>query len=912
MGSYSEFIQRVKDRVRIEDVIRDVMGFTLVRNGRAWRTREHPSLTIYPDTQRYQWFSKGGAADGGAGGDVVQFLQSWGGMPDLRDAVEYLAQRAGIQFEYSPEENARYQAARERSDRLTTIAEWLHQRLLQTPAAVRYCEKRGWTLGTVEEPGSIRQARLGYWNGDRRALLDHLKMHGYDGSHNVCVAVGNMPAGMLVYTHWDRRRCVYLSTRSIEGKRHWNPPNDLMGQRQPYWNWAHSPVSDLVVVVEGQADAITLAQWGIGAVALAGCQADDQLVEAMQRHDRIYVGLDSDDSGLAGADALADRLGPAVRMVTWPGSGDANDWLQRGGTADACERLLVQAPPHALWLANRVMVGPRLELEDRLRRVYERLASLKTKEPYQYQRIEMDAARALDERVSDMRRTVRAVAAERSRSATEAPTRDGPALEQNRLDRFTDDLPEHLKQELLAQSKDHEGHARSVHALYGERIAYVPQWGWVAYNGRYWDREGAEHLVQGYVVEALKRRRHLAVAAEVEQLVKVTACSWRNVASVQKMLEKLALRSVGDFDSSPDMLNVANGVVDLRTGELMPHDPSHLFMYMVPVEYHADADSSEWQLFLISTFGYEDQHGMVHVDTELLDYVQMCVGYSITGHTRENILFYLYGPTRSGKGTFQQTLQKLLGQPLAMSVDFHVLTSQRNEDSQNFALAPFKPCRMLAGSEPGKYERFNEAKMKMLTGDDPVRASFKQRDHFEYRPQFKIWLSANWEFNADPVDQAAWGRVRILHTPNSYLGREDKGLKHRLQSRQNLQGVLAWAVEGARRWYALGSDGLRTPAAVQSVADDQRKSQDFLGAFLEECTTEAADAFTPVRALYIEYQGWAKDMGVTAMKSKAFSQGLKAKGFESARQRVAGKLARGYVGIGLLEPQTAQPALFNN
>ena len=100
---------------------------------------------------------------------------------------------------------------------------------------------------------------------------------------------------------------------------------------------------------------------------------------------------------------------------------------------------------------------------------------------------------------------------------------------------------------------------------------------------------------------------------------------------------------------------------------------------------------------------------------------------------------------------------------------------------------------------------------------DWVRCAFKHRDHFEYRPQFKIWLVSNHPVNADVDDDAAWYRLKVIEFPNSFVGREDKTLKERMKSPENLKAVLAWAIQGAIMWYGLGAQGLQTPPEIEQA-----------------------------------------------------------------------------------------------
>jgi putative DNA primase/helicase len=273
-----------------------------------------------------------------------------------------------------------------------------------------------------------------------------------------------------------------------------------------------------------------------------------------------------------------------------------------------------------------------------------------------------------------------------------------------------------------------------------------------------------------------------------------------------------------------------------------------------------------------------------------VDWLQMAIGYSLTGHTREEVLFYIYGPSRSGKGTFTESIMSLLGHPLSTEVNFATFTAQRGGDNQNFDLAPLKPCRFVAASESNSYERFNEAKIKSLTGGNDVYCAFKHRDHFSYRPQFKIWLSSNQPVNADPDDDAVWGRVRLIEFPNSHLGNEDKSLKYGLKSPDNLAGLLRWAVDGAVKWYRLGSSGLPEPVESVTAKHAQRAEIDTVGQWIDECCKQGG--YTGSAALYASYENWCKGNGVTPKHQKGLTQSLKRKGYDSGPKWRDGKTLR--------------------
>lgn len=442
----------------------------------------------------------------------------------------------------------------------------------------------------------------------------------------------------------------------------------------------------------------------------------------------------------------------------------------------------------------------------------------------------------------------------------------------------------------LTESADHEGNAQCVAHFYGDQFRYAGAVGWLWYNGQFWESENAEARLDRCIVDILIQRRLAAVQAQAEAIVRKTEASSHNVSGTKKLFTSMVTASIADFDADPEMLNCANGVVDLRTGKLLPHDSGQLYTYCVPVEYDPRADYVEWVEFLGSVLDSE----------EMIDYMRLAVGYSLTGHTREECLFYAHGRTRSGKGTFAETLLTLLPRPLGVQADFATFTAKREGDTQNFDLAPLKPARFIAASESSKYDTLNEAKVKTVTGGDWIRCAYKHRDHFEYRPQFKIWLMSNHPVSGDENDDAFWGRMRVIEFPNSFLGKEDKNLKQHMKSPENLRGVLAWAVAGAIEWFGL-PQGLPIPPGVQTATQAHRDKLDYVQQWLDECcqADPNSTSWTSNAVLYQSYSDWCKENGAQEKKIRQFGRALSSKGFDVGVRKALsnGKMTKGVVGI---------------
>jgi len=443
--------------------------------------------------------------------------------------------------------------------------------------------------------------------------------------------------------------------------------------------------------------------------------------------------------------------------------------------------------------------------------------------------------------------------------------------------------------DLCSFSADDAGNGDAMHSLYGPEFLWCSARGWFHYTGTHWELDTDGARVRRYAVETLRKRRHAAVDAGIEAIVKCTKGDESRVNGCVSRFKTLVCVNIDSFDSNPDALNCKNGVLNLRTGTIEPHNRSQLFSYCLPVAY-APGGITEWLDYL---------HSVVGGGQEVIEYLQMALGYSLTGHTREETLFYLYGPTRSGKGSLAEAFMSLLPVPISTMVDFNSFTAKREGDVSNFDLAPLKPSRMIFASESNRSQSLNPAKIKQLTGGDQIRACFKHKDFFAYRPQFKVWMLSNHPVNGDPEDDALWGRVRVIEFPNSFLGIEDKSKKARLKEPDVLAGILYWTVQGAIKWYALGARGLTTPESIKKTTQAHRAELDYVQQWLDACCEEYEEKWVANEEVIKSYTDWCKSNNVQYAKSPvALSQSLKAKGYQiGVQKKIDGKNRKGVVGF---------------
>lgn len=441
---------------------------------------------------------------------------------------------------------------------------------------------------------------------------------------------------------------------------------------------------------------------------------------------------------------------------------------------------------------------------------------------------------------------------------------------------------------LLKEDRGDLGNAVCVATRHWGKFLYTDSFGWLHFTGTHWDTQTAEAQVHAATVETLKARTIAATKAEYEKLILASTPSAKHTRDTLYHFRYMRTVASSEFDQEAHLLNCANGIVNLRTGDLVAHESSNRFTYCIPVEYDPGAESDLWQNLILDWF--PDNH-------ELALYVQRCMGYTVTGATKEECLFYAYGPGRAGKGTLVNTVVELLGTPLARGLKFDALTDG-SRDPQNFRLAPLRTVRLVAASESKKAERLDEGLVKQLTGRDQVDAALKHRDSFSFIPQFKLWIMSNHPPRGDVEDAAFWARIRVVAFNKSYLGAEDTGIKDALRRPDNRRGLLAWLVLGAQKWYLTG---LRTPPQVFQTVERVRDAQDTVGMWLTECTESNPGAITPLDDVYTSYKVWCEDNGTRYPYTKhILAQRLNARGHVTERRRVGSGRAQLVQGLQVL------------
>jgi putative DNA primase/helicase len=256
--------------------------------------------------------------------------------------------------------------------------------------------------------------------------------------------------------------------------------------------------------------------------------------------------------------------------------------------------------------------------------------------------------------------------------------------------------------------------------------------------------------------------------------------------------------------------------------------------------------------------------------------VRRFAGYSLTGSTRERAFAILHGTGKNGKSTLVELLRDALGD-YAANTDTETVLRKRYSGVSN-DVAALKGARFVSAAEVEQGRALAESKVKNLTGSDTVTARFLFAEPFDFRPEFKLWLSTNNKPVIHGTDDAIWGRIKLIPFTRRFEGAQaDAELPEKL--RAELPGVLVWMVRGCLEWLR---DGLGEPEAVRKATGDYRTEMDSLAAFVEDECVVRPDAWCKFADLYAAYVRWCEDSNEAAEKKRQFGMRLTERGFEKA------------------------------
>ncbi|MCZ2153103.1 MAG: phage/plasmid primase, P4 family [Bryobacterales bacterium] len=351
----------------------------------------------------------------------------------------------------------------------------------------------------------------------------------------------------------------------------------------------------------------------------------------------------------------------------------------------------------------------------------------------------------------------------------------------------------------------------------------------------------------------------------------------------------------GDFDQHADLLNCPNCVVNLYTGEMMPHDRKLMMSNLCPTEFEATATHPKWDDSLAA---FTRNH------SDLLPFLKTLTGYTIQGNKTEERILILYGPGNAGKGTLMDWLMNALGPDYAIAMDANsVLKQKRDSAAASGDILRLEGRRMVVVSEIEKGSRVQESFMKQASGNDALVARALYKSEREFRPTHQFWFQTNYRPGFDATDSGNKRRYIEIPFDNDLttdpLVTFDNKLKIRMrQDGDFLKAVLAWAVAGAVEWH---QNGLHVPASVQAATAALFAHNDFLSEFLGELCVVGPNEKVFVSDFRKAYECWCEDLGEEPAKGRTFNKMMAERGFDYKQATIPPKNGKAWHGLRLKE-----------
>lgn len=393
---------------------------------------------------------------------------------------------------------------------------------------------------------------------------------------------------------------------------------------------------------------------------------------------------------------------------------------------------------------------------------------------------------------------------------------------------------------------------------------FVATWNsWLSWSGTRWMQDRTvsvfEDARQVCRAAAVRVANDAALPETTRRKWPVVLASAKTVAAVERLARSDPRHSATaeQWDADPMLLNTPGGMVDLRSGALRPCAPADHMTKSTAVAPDRRATIPTWLALL--------EH-VTEGDAELLAYLQRLFGYLATGEVREHVLPFLCGLGGSGKSTTINVIAGVLGDyataaPPSLLVESH---GERHPTE----LAMLQGIRLAVANETEEGALWAEAKLKVLTGGDPISARYMRGDFFTFRPTHKLVVIGNHRPQLRNPDEAMRRRFHLIPFDRQVpADRRDQRLGEKL--RAEWPGILAWIVEGARLWSQIG---LRPPEAVTQATEGYMEDQDTFGLWVSECCHRGQFLRSKSGLLYQHFRMWKSDRGEHVPSQKRFME----------------------------------------
>lgn len=436
-----------------------------------------------------------------------------------------------------------------------------------------------------------------------------------------------------------------------------------------------------------------------------------------------------------------------------------------------------------------------------------------------------------------------------------------------------------------------DGNAATLAHHHAHELRYCPDRGrWLHWDGTTWNWQPAGGGIARELAKDVGRRMPDDQEWANHKRRTLSAKGTTDLLTQAATIPALTVRA-DDLDNRPWELNTPTGILNLRTGTLEPSNPDHLHTRCTRHAPDFTADTTFWDQFLTQTFK----------DNDLIDYMHRLIGYSAVGVVREHVLPFAYGSGGNGKGVFLESLMKVLGDYATTSPNGFLMASSYAAHSTE--IARLAGTRMVLCSEVNETDRFDEAKVKLLTGGDTLTARFMRMDDFSFTPSHHLWLMGNHKPGVTSGGRSFWRRLRLIpfvHEVPDHARVE--GLQDLFADDEHGPALMAWIATGAA---AYTQRGLTAPAGVDAATAQYARDVDTVGRFLAEdaqlhpAYTDRIEFSTPTSKLRAAYETWCHENGEDPIRGRAFTTQIARHGITVGADAPRDKRSKYYGGVTL-------------
>lgn len=413
-------------------------------------------------------------------------------------------------------------------------------------------------------------------------------------------------------------------------------------------------------------------------------------------------------------------------------------------------------------------------------------------------------------------------------------------------------------------------------------VRWTPQTEFLIWDGRRFKIDTTHQIIERAIVTAQNLYSEISekpLELRPRMLKWARQCFQRsNLQNTVAIARSRIAAQFTDFDQDPWLLNCKNGVLDLRTGELKPHDRALNISKVTPINYDPSANAPKWYQFLKRAFDG---------DEEKIAFLQRVFGYMLTGITKEQKLFFFYGPGGTGKSTTLNIGHYMLG-------DYGVavrakMFMKKSTESQTDNIGLTVGARGVFVSEVDENDKWDSTLVKDFTGGDPVRGRYLFSESFEFKPVGKLLLRGNYKPYVAGNDDGFWRRMILVPFMVKIPAHETELFKELLAE---IEGILAWSATGCEIWQ---TEKLSPPKSIEDETQQYRDEVDVIGEFIKQCCAvgDGPEYWEMCVDLFEAFRKFCEKGNFYFGNANRFGRAMKERGFKTDHKR----LGDAYIGI---------------